>query len=114
MVENFGCRDWYVPTKTLESIDGTEPQNVSAVMVHGNAVGAGQASAARNAKVKACAAAIAKLKSMHPFEFREQYGCDCKPEEVGATEQPEDLGPAAEGLDGGGPSNDASLTPNTA
>jgi endoribonuclease Dicer len=82
MVEHFGCKDWIAPVTALESINGTEPQNISAVMIHGHVVAEGMGSSGRNAKVKACAGAVSKLESTPPFKFRKQYRCDCKVEEV--------------------------------
>jgi hypothetical protein len=82
MVEHLGCREWTALVTTLESIDGTEPQNFSAVMIHSKVVADGTATSLRNAKVRACANTVAKLESMPLFRFREEYGCDCKPEDA--------------------------------
>ena len=67
--------------KELESPNGTEPDNISAVMIHGRAIAEGQGTSSRYAKSRACADAVTKIESMPLFRFRKEYGCDCRPEE---------------------------------
>ena len=66
----------------IESIaPGGPTTSVAVVMIHDDIVAEGQASAGKNAKVKASSNALKLLQGLAPFEYRIQYHCDCEGEE---------------------------------
>lgn len=63
----------------IESFEGGPPRNVAIVMIHGEIIADGEASASKNAKVKASQAALKVLDSITtPAEFRMKFGCNCE------------------------------------
>ena len=51
---------------------------VAALVVHEKIIGHATGQSGRYAKVRASVNALELLKGLAPFEFREQYGCDCR------------------------------------
>lgn len=61
----------------MPSIDGTPIQVIAALMVHNEVIAEGRAASGKNAKVKASANALEKLRRLAPYEYRMQYHCNC-------------------------------------
>jgi endoribonuclease Dicer len=79
---NMGCMDFATPSKQLPSIDGSKPTCVTMVIIHDKVIIDAQAESTRYASVAAARKAIALLQGLPLSEFREKYGCNCRPEEV--------------------------------
>ena len=64
-------------------------------MLHNQIIAEGEASSGKYAKLKAAKNALEVLSGLAPFEFREQYGCDC----VGGGDEDGDGNGNREGVD---------------
>jgi endoribonuclease Dicer len=80
---HMGCRDWTIMTRELPSVDGSKPQVLAVVIVHGEIVTNAQAESSRYAKVNAAKQAVELLEGLPLTEFREKYTCNCQREEEG-------------------------------
>ncbi|TVY25861.1 Dicer-like protein [Lachnellula hyalina] len=96
---NMGCMDWTIMAKEVKSVDGSKPGNMAMVMIHDRIIADAQAGSARYSKVAAAKKALEILKGLPSMEFREKYGCCCRPgadeEQVEQDEQEPDHGTAA-------------------
>ncbi|KAL2070203.1 hypothetical protein VTL71DRAFT_13229 [Oculimacula yallundae] len=79
---NMGCADWSVMTREMPNVDGSKPVIVAMVVVHGKVVADASAESSRYAKVAAAKKAMNFLSGLPLVEFRDEYACDCKPEDV--------------------------------
>jgi len=79
---NMGCMDFATPSKQLRSIDGSKPTCVTMVIIHDKVIVDARAESTRYASVAAAKKAVALLQGLPVSEFREKYGCNCRPEEV--------------------------------
>ncbi|KAI1881337.1 hypothetical protein JX265_000163 [Neoarthrinium moseri] len=81
---NFGCANWRVMVNEMPAAGGSlsEKQVVAAVLIHGQVRAHATASSGRYAKIAAAKKCMAMLDNMQVHEFKEQFGCNCKPEEV--------------------------------
>ena len=71
------------------------PINIAVVMIHDKIVVDATASSGKNAKVKACKAALGILEGLAPFEYRSRFFCSCEKEEgTGDTELGDKIGTA--------------------
>lgn len=75
---NMGCMDWGVQTRELIPIDGSKPQQLAAVVLHGKVIADYTTESSRYAKVGVAKKALELLKGLPITEFRQQYGCDCR------------------------------------
>lgn len=55
--------------------------SIAGVMIHGEVVAEGQASSGKNAKIKASSNALKLLQGLAPFEFKQQFHCNCEGEQ---------------------------------
>ncbi|KAH0547715.1 hypothetical protein FGG08_000205 [Glutinoglossum americanum] len=80
LTTTFACTNYRILAQEMPSIDGgtTPSQVIAAVMVHDEVIAEGRASSGRYAKVRASANALELLKGLAPFEYRKQFGCDCR------------------------------------
>ncbi|TVY67376.1 Dicer-like protein [Lachnellula suecica] len=86
---SMGCMDWTVMSKEIKSIDGSKPAVLAMVMIHDVVIADARAESSRYAKVAAAKKALQFIKGLPIMEFREKYGCGCRPEdedEVGEHE----------------------------
>jgi len=79
---NMGCSDWSIITREIKHIDGSKPTVIAMVLIHGQVVADAEAESSRYAKVAAAKKALALLSGLPLPEFRDNYGCDCKPEDL--------------------------------
>ena len=79
---NMGCMDWSVVTREVPTIDGSKPPVMAVVMIHSKVVADHKAESSRYSKVGAAKKAMELLKGLPLQEFRAQYNCDCRDEEV--------------------------------
>lgn len=79
---NMGCMDWSIITKEEPSVDGSKPVVVALVIIHEKVVASAQAESSRYAKVNAAKKAVQLLAGLPLTEFRENYRCECRVEEV--------------------------------
>jgi endoribonuclease Dicer len=81
---NMGCMDFDVVTREVPTVDGSKPYIVAVVIVHSKVIADARGESSRYTKIRAAEKAIDILKGLPLPEFREKYGCDCRPEEVEA------------------------------
>ncbi len=82
MTLSFGCADYRLMADEIPSmVPGGPVTSIAGVMIHGEVVAEGQASSGKNAKVKASSNALKMLQGLAPFEFRQQYHCNCDGEQ---------------------------------
>ncbi|KAK2627795.1 hypothetical protein QTJ16_002441 [Diplocarpon rosae] len=86
---NMGCMDWSTPTEVNKHVDGSKPTVVAVVIVHGQVVAHAEAESSRYSKVNAAKKAMDLLSGLPLTDFREKYGCACKPDDVEAEEAEE-------------------------
>ncbi|CZS96253.1 related to Dicer-like protein 1 [Rhynchosporium agropyri] len=80
---SMGCADWSVMTREMPTLEvGSKPVIVAMVVVHGKIVADASAESSRYAKVAAAKKAMDILSGLPLQEFREEYACDCKSEDV--------------------------------
>ena len=79
MKVNFGCTEWRLDTVNRQSvIPGARDDVIAMLLIHSKIYFDGRAVSSRYAKQKASRAAMQKLEGLPRYEFRKQYGCDCK------------------------------------
>jgi len=78
---NMGCTNWTSVAKEIKSVDGSKPNFLAMIIVHDEVVADKRGESAKNAKVDAAKKALAILKGLPLMEFREKYGCDCRPDD---------------------------------
>ncbi|KAK6586892.1 hypothetical protein PZA11_000182 [Diplocarpon coronariae] len=83
---NMGCMDWSTPTEVNKHVDGSKPTVVAVVIVHGQVVAHAEAESSRYSRVNAAKKAMDFLSGLPLTEFREKYGCACKPEDLEAED----------------------------
>jgi endoribonuclease Dicer len=79
---NMGCMDWTIMTRSLPSVDGGKPTVVALVVIHGQVVADAQAESSRYAKVAAAKRAQELFSGLPLSDFRENYNCDCRIEDL--------------------------------
>ncbi|EKD17461.1 uncharacterized protein L3040_005064 [Drepanopeziza brunnea f. sp. 'multigermtubi'] len=79
---NMGCADWSIMTREIKHVDGSKPTVVAMVIVHGKVVADAKAESSRYSKVNAAKKAMNLLSGLPLSDFRSEYTCDCKPEDV--------------------------------
>ncbi|KAK2766940.1 Dicer-like protein 1 [Arachnomyces sp. PD_36] len=77
---DFGCTNYCLKAGEVPSVDGAPPRVLAAVILHDEVIAKGMASSGRTAKVKASQKALDVLDDLEVYEFRKQYGCDCRPD----------------------------------
>jgi endoribonuclease Dicer len=78
---NMCCAEWSVLTREVKNVDGSKPTVVAIVLIHGQVIAEAQAESSRYAKVAAAKKAQNLLSGLPLQEFREKYGCECRPED---------------------------------
>ncbi|KAG9237330.1 hypothetical protein BJ875DRAFT_159968 [Amylocarpus encephaloides] len=76
---NMGCMDWSVEAREVPAVDGSKPKILAMVVLHDKVIVDGTAESGRYAKVNAAKKALELLKGLPLPEFRDTYGCDCRP-----------------------------------
>lgn len=78
----MGCHDVRLFAEQLPEIPGMVTSEaakcMAAVMVHMTIVADADGTSTRYAKVRASHNALAVLKGLPPFEYRQKFGCDCQ------------------------------------
>ncbi|KAL2840996.1 hypothetical protein BJY01DRAFT_257202 [Aspergillus pseudoustus] len=90
LANEFGCTDYCLKAGEIPGMDGELPRVLAAVMIHDTVIAEGFASSGRYAKIKASEKALFALEDIGQAEFREQFRCDCREEDI----QEIDLGTA--------------------
>ncbi|KUJ06389.1 uncharacterized protein LY89DRAFT_603411 [Mollisia scopiformis] len=83
---NMGCTEWTIIPKEVKTIDGSKPTVIAVVIVHGKVVADAQAESSRYAKVAAAKKAMNALSGLPLAEFRANFSCDCRSDDVGSEE----------------------------
>ncbi|KAF2873406.1 dicer-like protein-like protein 1 [Massariosphaeria phaeospora] len=80
---NFGCKESSDRVSVVPTvIPGARDQVIAMVAIHGVVKFDHVAESARYARVKVAKTAMKSLEGLPPFEFKKQYGCDCKDDEM--------------------------------
>lgn len=90
----YGCSDYCLKSGEMPATDGEEPRILAAVMIHGIPVSEAVGISGRYAKVRASEGALDALSGMLPEEFRNKFGCGCKPSDMDQVQR-SDMGTAA-------------------
>ena len=85
--QTFHCNGWGVQIQEVQVTEGEgfitgATKVVAGFMVHGQVVGHGVSESGRYAKIYAAKEALKKLQSMTVSEFRDEFKCNCIPEEA--------------------------------
>lgn len=80
--ESMGCRNYRLMASEMPSSDGMATKALAGLLVHNSVVSQGHAGAIKNAKTRAAGAFLKQADGIAPFQFRQIYKCDCKPNEA--------------------------------
>lgn len=86
---NMGCAEWTIIVKEIKTIDGSKPSVVAMVIIHGQVVADAEAESSRYAKVAAASKAKRALDGLPLVEFRQQFCCDCRPDDLSSEDRSE-------------------------
>ena len=75
----LGCRNWRVLAQEIPATDEHPSSSFAGALVHDTIVANAHAESSKNAKATAAKKAHEALEGLAPVEFRERYGCNCRP-----------------------------------